>query len=118
MQFAPFSNLASMFTYLLAPPYLISFSSHSFQTERFYSALGDALVRIGRRKDADSIYNDGAKFHLFLDKYQRPLFKEHYVKTKTWWTEEESGALGLVGAVKIQFNDVQYAFDSKEYSQG
>ena len=53
-------------------------------------------MRVGRRKAADSIYEDGVQIHLFLDKYRRPLYKEKHVASKTWWTPEETGAQDMV----------------------
>jgi len=72
------------------------------QAERFYSALGDALVRVGRRKDADSIYEDGKNLHIFIDKYRRPVYTESIHETKAWWTESESGVTpqALIMALK------------------
>ena len=63
-------------------------------------------MRVGRRKDADSIYEDGVNIHLFLDKYRRPLYKEKLVASKTWWTPEETGVQDMVrtsSVVRVNF---------------
>ena len=56
-------------------------------------------MRVGRRKDADSIYEDGTMILLFIDKYQRPVYKEYLPTTKSWWAEQESGVRALVSGL-------------------
>ncbi|KAG8224642.1 hypothetical protein J437_LFUL003076, partial [Ladona fulva] len=43
---------------------------------RFFFSLGDALVRLHRREEAEQVYEDGTKRGLFLSKFQRSLYND------------------------------------------
>lgn len=57
---------------------------------RFFFTLGDTLVRLGHREEAEQVYQDGANKGLFLSKYQRSLYNVNRLTAKPWWTPEET----------------------------
>lgn len=61
------------------------------QDGRFYFALGDSLMRLGQRDEAQEVYNKAAKRKLFLSPYQRSLYNVNRLKSRPFWTLAESG---------------------------
>ncbi|CAG9828777.1 unnamed protein product [Diabrotica balteata] len=56
---------------------------------RFYFHLGDALVRLGRREEADKVYEEGTNNKVFFSKYQRSLYNVPKLSGKPWWNPED-----------------------------
>lgn len=56
---------------------------------RFYFHLGDALVRLGKNKEALKVYEDGEANKLFLSKYQRSLYNVDRLTGQPWWDKEQ-----------------------------
>ncbi|KAK2704150.1 hypothetical protein QYM36_017592 [Artemia franciscana] len=57
---------------------------------RFYYHLGDAYERLGRRSDAEKIYEEGARRGYFRSKDQRSLYNVDRLESKPFWTKEET----------------------------
>ncbi|XP_049861571.1 transcriptional regulator ATRX isoform X8 [Schistocerca gregaria] len=57
---------------------------------RFFFQLGDALMRLGRRKEAMEVNELGVREGLFLSKYQRSLYNVDRLHAQPWWTPEET----------------------------
>lgn len=71
------------------------------QDGRFFFHLGDALQRLGRQREALNVYEDGAKKKLFLSKYQRSLYNVDNLKSRPFWTVEQTtfaSSLQLIGS--------------------
>ncbi|XP_055704081.1 aspartyl/asparaginyl beta-hydroxylase isoform X2 [Phlebotomus papatasi] len=60
------------------------------QDGRFYFALGDSLLRLGKRDKARAVFKLGAKKKLFLSEYQRSLYNVDNLKSKPFWTIDET----------------------------
>lgn len=60
------------------------------QDGRFYFALGDSLMRLGKRDKARAVFKLGAKKKLFLSEYQRSLYNVDNLKSKPFWTIDET----------------------------
>ncbi|XP_063698898.1 aspartyl/asparaginyl beta-hydroxylase [Culicoides brevitarsis] len=56
----------------------------------FFMNLGDALTRLGRTMEAQEIYEEGARRGLFLSAQQRSLYNVNRLKSKPFWTVEET----------------------------
>lgn len=61
------------------------------QDGRFYFNLGDALQRLGRQTEAMDVYRMGAERKLFLSEYQRSLYNVNRLKSRPFWTINETG---------------------------
>ncbi|XP_038116447.1 aspartyl/asparaginyl beta-hydroxylase isoform X5 [Culex quinquefasciatus] len=71
------------------------------QDGRFYFHLGDALQRLGRQQEALKVYENGSKKKLFLSKYQRSLYNIDNLKSRPFWTVEQttySSSLQLIAS--------------------
>ncbi|GAB0090328.1 aspartyl/asparaginyl beta-hydroxylase [Sergentomyia squamirostris] len=60
------------------------------QDGRFYFALGDCLLRLGRREKARAVFRAGAKKKLFLSEYQRSLYNVDSLKSKPFWSIDDT----------------------------
>ncbi|XP_058054378.1 aspartyl/asparaginyl beta-hydroxylase isoform X4 [Anopheles bellator] len=60
------------------------------QDGRFYFHLGDALQRLGRTGEAHDIYRRGVERKLFLSLYQRSLYNVDGLRSRPFWTEEQT----------------------------
>ncbi|XP_052862359.1 aspartyl/asparaginyl beta-hydroxylase isoform X2 [Anopheles cruzii] len=60
------------------------------QDGRFYFQLGDALQRLGRTREAHDIYRRGVERKLFLSLYQRSLYNVDGLRSRPFWTEEQT----------------------------
>lgn len=69
----------------------IKSNANGTQDGRFYFNLGDALQRLGRQTEAMEIYRIGAKKKLFLSEYQRSLYNVNRLKSRPFWTIQETG---------------------------
>ncbi|KAL7069887.1 hypothetical protein ACQ4LE_010989 [Meloidogyne hapla] len=58
--------------------------------QKFYFHLGDALTRLGRLKDAHSVYADAVKHGLFPSTLQRSLHNLAHLTARPWWTVEQT----------------------------
>lgn len=58
---------------------------------RFYFALGDTLLRLGRVEEARRIYQQGAELKLFLNEYQRSLYNVDRLPSRPFWSKQETG---------------------------
>uniref|UniRef100_A0A915LQM2 Aspartyl/asparaginyl beta-hydroxylase n=1 Tax=Meloidogyne javanica TaxID=6303 RepID=A0A915LQM2_MELJA len=58
--------------------------------QKFYFHLGDALTRLGRLKDAHSVYADAVKFGLFPSILQRSFHNLAKLTARSWWTIEQT----------------------------
>lgn len=71
------------------------------QDGRFFFHLGDALQRLGRQQEALKVYENGSKKKLFLSKYQRSLYNIDNLKSRPFWTVEQttySSSLQLIAS--------------------
>ncbi|XP_058178714.1 probable serine/threonine-protein kinase kinX [Anopheles ziemanni] len=60
------------------------------QDGRFYFQLGDALQRLGRNAEALDIYRRGVEKKLFLSLYQRSLYNVVGLRSRPFWTVEQT----------------------------
>nr|CAD2160509.1 unnamed protein product [Meloidogyne enterolobii] len=58
--------------------------------QKFYFHLGDALTRLGRLKDAHSVYADAVKYGLFPSTLQRSFHNLAKLTARPWWTIEQT----------------------------
>jgi aspartate beta-hydroxylase len=60
------------------------------QDGRFYFTLGEALQRLGKKKEAMEVYKKGAALNLFPSEYQRSLYNIDRLKSRPFWTKAET----------------------------
>uniref|UniRef100_A0A915LEB0 Aspartyl/asparaginy/proline hydroxylase domain-containing protein n=1 Tax=Meloidogyne javanica TaxID=6303 RepID=A0A915LEB0_MELJA len=58
--------------------------------QKFYFHLGDAFTRLGRLKDAHSVYADAVKYGLFPSTLQRSFHNLAKLTARPWWTIEQT----------------------------
>ncbi|KAG6452415.1 hypothetical protein O3G_MSEX007611 [Manduca sexta] len=57
---------------------------------RFYFHLGDALLLLGRYKEAEEVHKRGAALGHFLSPAQRSLYNVERLKSRPWWNIEQT----------------------------
>ncbi|XP_030026848.2 aspartyl/asparaginyl beta-hydroxylase isoform X2 [Manduca sexta] len=57
---------------------------------RFYFHLGDALLLLGRYKEAEEVHKRGAALGHFLSPAQRSLYNVERLKSRSWWNIEQT----------------------------
>ena len=60
------------------------------QDGRFFFHLGDALQRLGRKDEAQELYQKAATKKIFLSQYQRSLYNIDSLKSHPFWTKGET----------------------------
>ncbi|XP_055688759.1 aspartyl/asparaginyl beta-hydroxylase isoform X2 [Lutzomyia longipalpis] len=68
----------------------IASNADGTQDGRFYFALGDSLLRLGRHEEARKVFRNGVERKLFLSEYQRSLYNVDTLKSKPFWTIDET----------------------------
>uniref|UniRef100_A0A0N4U6F1 TPR_REGION domain-containing protein n=1 Tax=Dracunculus medinensis TaxID=318479 RepID=A0A0N4U6F1_DRAME len=63
---------------------------HLIADPKFYYHFGDALTKLGRKKDAFEVYSIGAKVGLFLSPYQRSLYNYDGLTARPWWSIDQT----------------------------
>lgn len=58
---------------------------------RFYFHLGEALSRLGRKQEADDVYQKAVAKKFILSVDQRSLYNVNHLKARPFWTIAESG---------------------------
>ncbi|XP_053674416.1 uncharacterized protein LOC128724720 [Anopheles nili] len=87
------------------------------QDGRFYFQLGDALQRLGRNSEALNVYRKGVEKKLFLSLYQRSLYNVDGLRSRPFWTQEQTThgrELELIRAQWTQIRDEGLALLSSE----
>lgn len=77
------------------------------QDGRFYFHLGDALQRLGRQQDALKVYEEGSKKKLFLSKYQRSLYNVDSLKSRPFWTIEQTTYASSLQLISAQWSAIR-----------
>ncbi|XP_055533346.1 aspartyl/asparaginyl beta-hydroxylase isoform X8 [Wyeomyia smithii] len=77
------------------------------QDGRFYFHLGDALQRLGRNKEALNVYREGANKKLFLSMYQRSLYNEDNLKSRPFWTVEQTTYGSQLELIRLQWSAIR-----------
>ncbi|EDV20367.1 uncharacterized protein TRIADDRAFT_31864 [Trichoplax adhaerens] len=73
---------------------------------KFYLYLGDALTRVGRKSEANSVYNNGVIKGYFLSEWQRSLYNVDRLRGKPWWNAEETGYLSSVRLLEKHWKSI------------
>ncbi|XP_049541652.1 midasin-like isoform X3 [Anopheles darlingi] len=73
------------------------------QDGRFYFHLGDALQRLGRTAEAHDIYRRGVQRKLFLSLYQRSLYNVDGLRSRPFWTEQQTTYAGELESIRSQW---------------
>merc|ERR1719209_299524 len=61
------------------------------QESKYFYHWGDALVRLGRKPEANEMFEDAAKRGIFKSKFQRSTYNVDHLTGRPWWTPEELG---------------------------
>lgn len=77
------------------------------QDGRFYFHLGDALQRLGRQQEALKVYEEGSKKKLFLSKYQRSLYNVDSLKSRPFWTIEQTTYASSLKQISSQWSAIR-----------
>ncbi|XP_058466084.1 kinesin-related protein 4 isoform X7 [Malaya genurostris] len=77
------------------------------QDGRFYFHLGDALQRLGRNDEALEVYQKGAEQKLFLSMYQRSLYNEDSLKSRPFWTIEQTTFASQLNTIQSQWTAIR-----------
>ncbi|XP_068626977.1 aspartyl/asparaginyl beta-hydroxylase isoform X2 [Battus philenor] len=73
---------------------------------RFYYHLGDALLLLGRFKEAHEVHKRGAKHGHFLSPAQRSLYNVKRLKSRPWWQIEQTPYIKLAQALENSWRDI------------
>ncbi|XP_050314825.1 aspartyl/asparaginyl beta-hydroxylase isoform X4 [Anthonomus grandis grandis] len=86
---------------------------------RFFLYLGDSLLRLNRREEANKIHEEGVKQNVFLSKYQRSLYNVRRLKGKPWWQPEDLPSYqGFFTSLKDNWKKIRYEGLSALNEQG
>uniref|UniRef100_A0A182WL94 Aspartyl/asparaginy/proline hydroxylase domain-containing protein n=1 Tax=Anopheles minimus TaxID=112268 RepID=A0A182WL94_9DIPT len=77
------------------------------QDGRFYFQLGDALQRLGRTSEALNVYRKGVQKKLFLSLYQRSLYNVDGLRSRPFWTEEQTTYATELELIRAQWEQVR-----------
>ncbi|XP_055603716.1 dentin sialophosphoprotein isoform X2 [Uranotaenia lowii] len=77
------------------------------QDGRFYFHLGDALQRLGKQEEALEVYKKGAEKKLFLSMYQRSLYNMDSLKSRPFWTVEQTGFVSQLELIRSQWTAIR-----------
>lgn len=77
------------------------------QDGRFYFHLGDALQRLGRQEEALNVYREGAEKKLFLSMYQRSLYNVDSLKSRPFWTVEQTTFSSQLELIRSQWTAIR-----------
>ena len=61
------------------------------QDPKYRYHWGDALVRLGRKGEANDMFETAAQKGVFLSKFQRSTYNVDHLKGQPWWTPDELG---------------------------
>ncbi|VDM95672.1 unnamed protein product [Thelazia callipaeda] len=70
---------------------------------RFYYHFGDALTRLGRKKEAFQVYSIGVKVGLFISPYQRSLYNVEGLSARPWWSVEQTSCSKHLKSIERQW---------------
>lgn len=73
---------------------------------RFYYHLGDALLLLGRFKEAHEVHKRGAALGHFLSPAQRSLYNVDRLKSRPWWNIEDTPYVKLARALEKSWKDI------------
>eukprot|EP00096_Caligus_rogercresseyi_P005988 TRINITY_DN220_c0_g1_i7.p1 TRINITY_DN220_c0_g1~~TRINITY_DN220_c0_g1_i7.p1 ORF type:complete len:991 (-),score=350.14 TRINITY_DN220_c0_g1_i7:115-3087(-) len=73
----------------------------------FFFHLGDALSRLGRKEEADRVYQEGADLGIFRSFWQRSLYNLPNLKAQPIWTAEETGVPDELEAIRSQWEKIR-----------
>ncbi|CAF4790238.1 unnamed protein product [Pieris macdunnoughi] len=73
---------------------------------RFFYHLGDALLQLGRLKEAQEIHEKGAKLGHFLSPEQRSLYNVARLKSRPWWPIEATPYVKLVRDLENSWKEI------------
>nr|XP_026494708.1 aspartyl/asparaginyl beta-hydroxylase isoform X6 [Vanessa tameamea] len=73
---------------------------------RFYYHLGDALLQLGRPRDAQLVHARAAALGHFLSAAQRSLYNVPRLRGRPWWPVEDTPYAGLARALERSWRDV------------
>ncbi|XP_058837946.1 uncharacterized protein LOC131693817 isoform X2 [Topomyia yanbarensis] len=74
---------------------------------RFYFHLGDALQRLGRNQEALDVYKKGAEQKLFLSMYQRSLYNVESLRSRPFWTIEQTTFASQLELIQSQWTAIR-----------
>jgi aspartate beta-hydroxylase len=74
---------------------------------RFFLKLGDGLRRLGRSKESDAAFQDGASLGLFGSFWQRSLYNVAGLKAQPLWTLAETGLEVELGSFVDHWKDIR-----------
>uniref|UniRef100_A0A182R0Y8 Aspartyl/asparaginy/proline hydroxylase domain-containing protein n=1 Tax=Anopheles farauti TaxID=69004 RepID=A0A182R0Y8_9DIPT len=77
------------------------------QDGRFYFQLGDALQRLGRNDEALSVYRKGVQKKLFLSVYQRSLYNVDGLRSRPFWTPEQTTYATELELIRAQWTQIR-----------
>lgn len=73
---------------------------------RFYYHLGDALLLLGRKAEANEVHERGAALGLFLSAAQRSLYNVDRLKSTPWWDVNDTPYVKLAQALERSWKDI------------
>ncbi|XP_050670687.1 aspartyl/asparaginyl beta-hydroxylase-like [Leptidea sinapis] len=73
---------------------------------RFYYHLGDALLLLGRLKEAEEVHKRGAALGHFLSPSQRSLYNVDRLKGRPWWPIEDTPYVQLARALEKSWREI------------
>uniref|UniRef100_A0A182PNF1 Aspartyl/asparaginy/proline hydroxylase domain-containing protein n=1 Tax=Anopheles epiroticus TaxID=199890 RepID=A0A182PNF1_9DIPT len=77
------------------------------QDGRFYFQLGDALQRLGRNSEALDVYRKGVQKKLFLSLYQRSLYNVDGLKSRPFWTEQQTTYTTELELIRSKWKEIR-----------
>lgn len=73
---------------------------------RFYYHYGDALLLLGRYKEAHEVHKRGAQQGHFLSPAQRSLYNVKRLRGRPWWKVEDTPYVGLARALEKSWKEI------------
>ncbi|XP_049880377.1 aspartyl/asparaginyl beta-hydroxylase isoform X2 [Pectinophora gossypiella] len=73
---------------------------------RFYYHYGDALLLLGRYKEAHEVHKRGAKYGHFLSPAQRSLYNVARLRGRPWWNVADTPYTKLAKALEKAWKDI------------
>ncbi|XP_072945092.1 uncharacterized protein Asph isoform X4 [Epargyreus clarus] len=73
---------------------------------RFYYHLGDALLMLGRKDEADAVHRRGAELGHFLSPLQRSLYNVERLQSQPWWDVAGTPYARLARELEAAWRDI------------
>lgn len=73
---------------------------------RFFFQLGDALLMLGRKKEAHEVHKTGSLNGIFLSPEQRSLYNVDRLLGRPWWNVEQTPYSNLVNDLERHWREI------------